>query len=282
MNQQLALLEDMTSDEWPADGRTLVAAVLADPETSDEDMLLALSLAGAIGITDDTLAELMLAVLQDEGRTVAVRAAAAESFAQPLEMASVDMDMTFVDVEQVGPGPYVSGAVCKRVVTALNALYTDGDTPADIRRGALESLARFPQDWLADAVRQAWASDDLDWQSTAVICMLFVPGFRAEIAAALASDDPYILYFAVIAADNWGVRGAWDRVAALAGSPATESDLRLAAIRALPQAHLKKGTALLKTLALDPDADVREAANFGLMMAGIEVDLDAPFGARTD
>jgi hypothetical protein len=140
-----------------------------------------------------------------------------------------------------------------------------------VRRRALEASIRAPRDWHQSAVRTAYATNDQEWQLTAVYCMQWVKGFRKEILEALNSRNPDIHREAVRAAGNWEVHEAWPHVAALLASPKTSKKMLLAAIEAAPNVNREEAGPALMDLADSTDEEIAEAADEAMSMAAIDI-----------
>ncbi len=137
----------------------------------------------------------------------------------------------------------------------------------DVRRKVLEASVHAPQDWHSDAIRAAYSSGDESWMLTAVFCMGCVPGFDAEILAALANQDQDIHFEAVCAAGNWGVDAAWPHIAGLVTTKGTDKPLLLAAIDAVASIRPREATEILDVLTDSEDEDIVEAAYEAMAMA---------------
>jgi len=256
----LKTLENMPPWEWPEDAGALFLETLRNEQADEEDRLLAAELGGDYVVINDELAEALLAILLNGGESEALRAKAAISFGAALEQADID---EFDDPDDVP----ISEQTFHKIKATLRTLYTDPTVPMQVRRRILEVAVRAHEDWQADAVRAAYASDQEDWRLTAVFCMRFVRGFDAQIVESLGSSNPEIEYEAVCAAGNWQVDAAWRHIVALVTSEDTDKDLLLAAIEAAVYIRPKEAADVLGGLMDSDDEDIVEAVHEALAMA---------------
>jgi HEAT repeat protein len=112
-----------------------------------------------------------------------------------------------------------------------------------------------------------FASDDADWQLTAVFCMQFIKGFDQQILEALKSENPDIRCEAILAAGNWELKEAWPSIVGLLSDPGIDTKtIVLAAIDAAKNIGLPEaGHTLAQLLNLDDD-DIVDAAHEALAM----------------
>jgi hypothetical protein len=267
----LKSLKDTPPWDWPEDTGAEILAILRDDQSEQPDRLLAAGLAGDFTVINNELAEALLAIVSNGTETAELRSIAAISFGPALEHAYT---MGFDDADDI----LLSEEAVARVQLTLHELFTDADSPADVRRKILEASVRAPQDWHQEAVGAAYASDDDGWRLTGVFCMRFVSGFDDRILEALDSDDPEVRYHAVCAAGNWEVDAAWSHIAALVVSEDTDKPLRLAAIEATATIRPQEAVEILGALADVDDEDIVEAVLEALAMAEgpSEEDFDEP------
>ena len=264
---KLATLADLPPWEWPADTSERLLEVLLADDATEPDRLLAVELAGDPCITSDEVVEVLLATLQSRGRSDQVRARAAISLGPALE----ETDIEGFD----GDGdPSISQATFEKTKESLHELYRDTALRTEVRRRILEASVRAPQDWHAEAVRAAYANREADWRLTAVFCMRYVAGFDRQILEALDSPDQEIRREAILAAGSWSVKPAWDRVAALVRSDATDKPLRLAAIEAAAAISPSQAIPLLDELSDSDDEEIVEAVEDALATAKASSDED--------
>jgi hypothetical protein len=252
-------LQDLPPWEWPEDTPALLHRSLTDKSASADDRLLAVQLAGETEMSD-ALADALLTVISDTGAAEALRANAAIALSPVLEEADIN---EFDDPDAVS----ISERTFTAIADTLRAVHEDAATPLEVRRRALEAAVRAPQDWQPAAIRAALGQQAESWQLTAVFCMRFVPGFAAEIVAALESEHPQIRCEAILAAGAWQLESAFDQVAAVLRSKTADKPLLLAAIEAAPSIRPAEATELLGELLDAKDPDIALAAEEALAMA---------------
>jgi hypothetical protein len=257
----LKQLQDTPPWEWPEEAGQFLHEILVDGGADPADRLIAAELAGDYTVIDDTLADALLAIVQDNSATEALRCTAAVSLGPALEHADM---MGFDDPDDI----LVSEKMFLGMQKALRKLYMAPDLPETLRRRVLETSAQAPREWHQEAVRAAFAAADEAWRSTAVFCMGFVDGFEQEILAALDSDNEEIHYHAVRAAGNWELEAAWEHAVALALSDQTEKSLRLAAIEAVAGIRPAEASMALTELMDSDDEEIAEAVFEALTLSG--------------
>jgi HEAT repeat protein len=258
----LKILQDLPPWEWPESATTTLLQVLADTTGDPNDRRLATELAGESVAIDDQLAEALLTVVTDRTALDTLRARAAVALGPVIEQADCD---GFDDPDE----PPISQSTFLKLCDTLRAVYQDTSAAQEVRRRALESAVRAPQDWQAAAIRTAFSDPDTGWQLTAAFCMRFVRGFAAEIVAALGSANVEIRCEAVLAAGTWEVAEAYQQVAALIRSPTSDKALLLAAIESAPNIRPEEAAELLSELLESPDEDIALAAEEALSMASL-------------
>jgi len=261
-------LNEIPPWDWPEEAHDLLLRTLRDGERDASDRPVAAHLAGNMVVIDDQLAELLRGLITDGGELAEVRAAAAIAVGPVLEEGDVD---GFDDSESVP----ISEKTFHAIQDAMREAYLDESNPKEVRRRMLEGAVRAPQDWLTEAVRVAYASDDPDWQLTAVFCMEYLNGFRGQILEALGSDNDDIHYHAVIASGNWGLDEAWNHVAGLVDAPSTDKPLLFAAIEAVTGIRPEEAEGLLGDLLDSDDEDIVDATYDALAMAAALAGLDS-------
>jgi hypothetical protein len=256
---KLATLAAIPPWEWPGGTDEQLLQVLQDDRATEADRLLAVELAGEISVTSDVLVEELLSTVGNPGRSDEVRAKAAISLGPVLE--ETDLEGFAGDGD-----PPISERTFTRAQETLHALYQDEGQAMEVRRRILEASVRAPQDWHVQAIRKAYARSEDDWKLTAVFCMRFVAGFEETIVEALDSQDPEVRREAVLAAGNWEVKAAWERVAGLLTSAKTAKPLLLAAIEAAVALRPREASALLEELRDSDDEEIVEAVEEALAM----------------
>jgi hypothetical protein len=249
--------------EWPADAGTILIKVLEDESAAETERVIAAELAGDLVAMNDKVAGALLAILKNDDEPELLRAKSAIAFGPALELG----DGEGFDEDDFAP---ITEVTFHRICVSLREVFESSAAPKLVRRRALEASVRAPQDWEVAAIRQAYASDDREWRLTAVFCMRYVQGFKAEIAEAMGTDDEDILCEAVGAAGAWGVAAAWPRVADLLASADTPKPLLLEAIEAAGGIGARKAASLVANLCDCDDEEISDAAYeaLGLLTPG--------------
>jgi len=256
-------LLDVPPWEWTGEASEIVLDALTD-KRNEPDRLIAAELAGELVVMNDEMAETLLEIVSSGSESEKLRARAVIALGPVLEEADTEFaDGKFDDPEAVPIREHTFLAL----VDALRRLYVDDHIPREVRRRILEASARAPQDWHADAVRNAYSSGDKDWVLTAVFCMSSVRGFETEILECLKNADPLIHFQAVRAAGHSELAAAWPHVVDLVNDPATPKPLRLAAIEAVGNIHPREARKVLAALSNSPDQEIAHAADEVLGMA---------------
>ncbi len=246
--------------EWPSDAGDVLLAVLRDAHAPTSDRATAAQLAGDLVVMDDEMAAVLLSILKDAGEAEEVRGNAAIALGPVLEEGDVQ---GFEDVEEMP----ISEHTFRTIRKSLHALFTDDRVPGEVRRRVLEASVRAPEPWHAEAVRKAWAGNDVDWKITALFGMGFVPGFDDEILAALESPNADLRYEAVVAAGRREVDAAWPHIRNIVHSKHPDKDLLLAAIDAAPGIRPDETADLLEHLLDARDEEIAAAAGEAISMA---------------
>jgi hypothetical protein len=257
----LIQLKDTPPWEWPEGAGKFLLRALQDPNARNEDRATAAELAGDCIVVNDELVDVLLGLVVSPSAAQPVREAAAIALGPVLELGDVD------GFDIPGEVP-ISEKTFQKIQKMFADVYRDADVPGDVQRRVLEASVRAPQDWHTGAVRAAYQSGDLLWMLTAVFCMQHIQGFEPQILQALKSSDEKIHLEAVRAAGDMEVGEAWAHVAELASSKATEKNLRLTAIEALPFLKPKKSLPVLHELTDSDDEDIVEAAYEAIAMCG--------------
>jgi hypothetical protein len=258
---KLIQLRDTPPWEWPEGADKFLLLALQDPNASNDDRMIAAGLAGDCTVVNDELVDVLLDIVVSPSAAQPVREAAAIALGPVLELGDIDG----FDIPDEVP---ISEKTFQRIQKMFADVYRDADVPGDVRRRVLEASVRAPQDWHTGAVRAAYQSGDSLWMLTAVFCMQHIQGFEPQILQALKSPDEKIRLEAVRAAGDMEVGKAWEHVAGLASSTATEKNLRLTAIEALPFLKPKKSLPVLHALTDSEDEEIVEAAYEAIAMCG--------------
>jgi hypothetical protein len=278
-------LADTSVWDWPPEAGAEILAVLEDRSAAPSERFLATELAGDLMVLDDALAGELLRILNDETEIEDIRGQAAISFGGALEEADIDGYDNRDD-------PAVSRDLLERAKEALRGTFQDRQAPKLVRRRALEASVRALAPWHSAAIRAAYRNADPEWKLTAVFCMRFVRGFDREVLDAMDSDDPAILYQAVMAAGDQIVPDAWFRVRALIlaaaeGHPLFPEDpdgewsVLDAAMYAAAVIRPREAPGLLSWFTASQDEDLARAASDALDLAEQMLDgEDDPWGAE--
>jgi hypothetical protein len=276
-------LAGMSAWDWPPEAGAKILAVLEDPTAPLSERELAAELAGDLIVMNDSLAEALLSILQDESESEFLRGQAAISFGAALEEADIE---GYAERNE----PAVDGALLEEAKEALRSLFEDRRAPKEVRRRALEASVRAFAPWHTSAIRAAYNNADPEWNLTAVFCMRFVRGFDREVVEALDSENPGLVYQAVLAAGEQVVPGAWFRVRAmviaaaegrvvLPDDPEGEWSLLMAAMHAVAVIRPHEATRILGWFTESEDQELANAAHEALDIAqGLAAEGDDPWG----
>lgn len=265
--------------DWPQTASVSILEVLGNREAPSDERRLAVELAGELVVMNDDLAGELLRILENPSEPDSLRGRAAISFGAALE----DAGMTEIGGFDEWDVPAVTGPVLEGARTALSNAFQNLENPKEVRRCALEASARAPEAWHADAVRAAHGDEDPEWRLTAVFCMRFVQGFKAEIVEALESDDPVTLFQAVQASRDQAVPGAWPRIRELVRTaasgiplipehPGLGRSLLMAAMHATAAIRPDEAEELLGEFIGAADEDLSDAAMAALDVAEVFLD----------
>ena len=253
---ELDRLKEIPPWEWPEDAKATLLAALEQGDTEAREA--AAYMASAL-VDEEVAGALLGGCLGDAEGAVAGACAIAmgptmeEAFVEFGDGAEPDPDG---DPEEVA----ISFETYQRARGTLKQAYEDEARPKLARRQALEAAVRAPQDWQEAAVRAALAEDDPEWRLTAVFCMAFVPGFEAEVLAALDDKDLPIRRAAIMAAGEQELEAAGPSVLALAADDKIDFDLRVVALEALVGINPPGTHDLLSSLEAGDDKDLAEVA----------------------
>lgn len=264
------LYDVIPSWEWPVDAGRQIQEILENRGADPADRLMAAELAGDDVVMNDGLARTLLSIVAKSDEPAELRAMAAIFFGPAFEYADI---YEFDDPDDI----VLSQETFLLMQEELKKLYHDTEVPANVRRSILEAEVRAPQDWHADAVRTAHASDDENWQLTAVFCMRFIKGFDRQILKALESEDVTIRYQAIIAAGNWGLKKAWPQVSSVLADDNAERETLLAAIDAAAAIGTPEALQAVRRFINSDDEELSDAAIEALSMIEADDDLKDAF-----
>ncbi len=256
---ELISMEKLPPWEWPENSEEILLGVLNDASAEESNRLLAAELAGELPASTDELAGALLSIVRSGDEPDELRARAVIALGPTLEYAYLS-DFEDPDEETITQGMFL------KIKESLHKLYLDGTVPEEVRRKILEGSVRAPDEWHRDAVRAAYVSEKDNWRLTAVFCMRYVKGFEDQVLEALESEDPDMLYEAVIAAGNWHLDDAWPRLTALLDSDETDRDVLFAAIEAVTEIRPQEAGVVLVDLADSRDEEIAEAATEAMML----------------
>ncbi len=256
----LKVLKDAAPWDWPKDADRVLLEILGDERADETERLLAAELAGCFTVVNDELAGALLAIVLRSDETERLRSTAASSLGPVLEHCDVD---GFED-DDYAP---ISEDTFRMIQKSLHGLYRDSDVPKEVRRRVLEASVHAPQEWHAEAVREAYSGTDESWKITAVFCMRFIRGFEEQILEALESENPAIHYEAVCAAGNWELDAAWPHVADIVSAGEVDKPLLLAAIDAVACIRPQEAMDIIGDLADSEDEEISEAVFGALAVA---------------
>ena len=255
--------------DWPRGTRDLLLRTLRDTRAGESDRVIAAEMAGDLVVMNDDLANALLAIVRSADAPEKLRAQAAISLGPVLEQGDTQGfdDPDDPDIVPVSQQIYVS------IQDNLRQLFNDPAVPREVRRRALESSVRAPQEWHTEAIRTAWSSPDDKWKLTAAFCMRYVAGFDKEILEALTSRKADIHYEAILAAGDRQVDAAWPHISKLLTS-GTKKRLLLAAIGAAGSIRPQEARRTLGEFLESEDEDIADAAMDALSMAEASLELD--------
>jgi HEAT repeats len=255
IEKELQAIHDMIPPwDWPDTTGKLIHQVLHDRSSDLPVRLLAAEMAGNLVIINDNFAKMLLAItLESNNEAEELKCKSVISLGPLLEY--VDMS-GFDDSDDI----LVAEETFDEILAALKKAYHDANVPKAVRRRILEASIRAPRDWHSGAVRAAFASNDEEWQLTAVFCMKEIKGFDRQILQALESNNHDIRCHAILAAGEWELKNAQLSILSLLSEPDLDKWTLLAAIEAAASIDLFSASTALEMLVSSDDEDVAEAA----------------------
>ncbi len=257
-------LYDTSPWEWPEDAADTISKVLSDKNAPEEERMLAAELAGDNVVMNDEMAAFLLAFVKKTDEPEELRARAAVSFGAGIEFADI---MEFDEDDDC-----ISEEVYNEIQENFRTLYYEAGTPKILRRRILEGAVRGPMDWHGDALRDAYANKDTEWQMTAIFCMGYVKGFEKEVSKALESEDEDIFREAVRASGRLGIKEAWPYVKKILYDKHADKWLLIAAIEAAATVNPEESEEILLKYADSKDEDIAIVAEESLTDATIAAD----------
>ncbi len=249
--------------EWPSEADAVLLQRLQDQDADPSQRMMAAEMAGSLSVLNDDLARALAGLIRNPDEPDELRATAAIALGPILE----DLDMGFYD-DDLTEAP-VSPETGQMVRDTLHQIHQDEGAPKEVRRRALEASVRASQEWHAEAVGEAYRSDDLDWQVTAVFCMGHLPGFDTEILESLESDEPRLRFEAVQAAGHRSLADAWPHIRGIIRAPDDDLDLLFAAIEAAASVRPEEAEATLSPFLDSDDEELAEMAHAAIEFAGV-------------
>ena len=164
----LNILKETPPWEWPKGTAEILMKIVQDRGRSASDRVIAAGLAVDYTVASDQMADVLLSIVRDAGEPERLRARVAISLGPMLEGADTE---GFDDDFAESP---ISERVFHEIQETLQRIYLDEGAPKEVRRRILEASVRAPQDWHADAIRDAASSSDEDWKLMAAFAMRWV------------------------------------------------------------------------------------------------------------
>ncbi len=272
-NGKLAYLKSCPVHIWPADVEKLLLRALSEPQSESEseseqverlDRQLAIELTRRLKFMDSEIVSALLDCIEDDAQPMSLRIAATGSLALALEHSGIE--------DQRRSSAMLSRLAVLNVDEALQELYFDADVPAELRRAALEASVRVPADlpdalpdaWYNAEVERAYASEDVAWRKSAILCMGYMPHWAQTVREALHGDDEAIRISAIYAARQSMPEESWDTIVAIARDAQASLPLRVAAMANMPFIDPEGTLVLLDQLEEDgdiADRDLRTAVS---------------------
>ncbi|NQV32069.1 MAG: hypothetical protein HQ515_05205 [Phycisphaeraceae bacterium] len=250
--------------DWPENTPALLLESLKSDQTTAEDLLKTVEMAGEYCVINDELAMALLDIVGQDNTAERIRGLAAIALGPAMEEADT---YGFDDPDDVP----ISETSCKAIQTGFETLFENVDLPKEVRRRILEASVRSPHPWHKEAIRRAFSDSDPDWQLTAVFCMQYVHGFHKQILKALESEDADTHYEAVRAAGACALDDAWTSIESLVMNPATDKPLLMAAIEAAVNIRPGEAGGLLADFLNSDDEDILDVVYGSLALAGTDL-----------
>ncbi|MEO8594706.1 MAG: hypothetical protein ABI759_15420 [Candidatus Solibacter sp.] len=239
--------------QWPSDIAHKFRAVLRDRQAEPAVRLIVADIAGETPDMTPGLASTLLDVAADNSETEELRAKAAIALGPTLEL----VNWALGDPEDMP----VPDKTYVKIARTLERIYANPNDPKLVRRRVLEAAVRGPlEDWHEEAVRTAYASEDIEWKVTAVFCMDYVKGFDQAILESLQSPDEDVLFHALQAAGTWELDAAWPTLLRIAQDESADKKLRMEAMAGLSYVRPAESLEILDGLQAHSDSELAEAA----------------------
>jgi hypothetical protein len=257
---ELKRLSELTGPErWPAT-QALVLATLRDPQTTEDDLVLAVFASGKPAVVNDDIVRELLALARSAARPLSARAEALDALVESVQ------EVTY-DVPEIADEMPITKPVYDAILPLMRALHADVQVPAELRRAALEAWSQLVEgEGCKEAVTAAWFSGDEEWQLAAMYCMRHLFDMEPLIVEGLRSTDDRIRLAAIIAAGRRGVDAAWPFIEPLLVLP-TPKPLLLAALDGAWNIRPRRSQGLLAPHVASEDPEIAACAAQALEMA---------------
>lgn len=224
---------------------------------------------GDLAVFNDQIGAALLACVRDAELPAEVRASAAVALGPALEQTEL---VGFDDLE-FDPPP-LPEELFEQIQETFHELSQEPTQSALLRRRALEASVRAPEAWHRESVENAWKTNDCEWQTTAVFCMGYLPGFEDKILEALKSPHQMVVNEAVYTAAERGMPQVFERLAAMARDDKLADEQRFIAIGGLGAMATDQSVAVLTELSTSTNEEIARSAKEALMDAQVVGQLD--------
>lgn len=219
--------------EWPSDTDRFLLSVIQDEGVDYQSRLSAVELAGNLSVVNPDLVEEFRKIAENKTEEFELRISAISAMAPIFEevikpsyletVSAIDAEEDIITIDSLTDA-----------VKAVKEIYFNIKEEEEIRRQALKTAVRVFDDWQIEAVRKAYAEDNVEWKSTAVFCMRYLEGFNKEILESIRSQNSEIKLNAIEAAAKHELVDAWGEVEKVIKYERANIDLLCAAIYAAP------------------------------------------------
>ncbi len=223
-----------------------------DPELLDE-LLDRIS-----GMLEDRERTRLLDLVRDRKADPELRARAAIGLGPSLELWEMERDDPFPIGE-----PEVDPELAQRIHASLLGVVRDETEPKLVRRRAFEAAVRCISDEHVELIRKFRASDDPEWQLTAVFAMGHGAGWDSDLIAAArdASLDPLVRGEAFRQSVDWELDELRADAQRIAGDRSEPEPVREGALFAYATFAQFDAEELLQRIAEEESGDLEDLAN---------------------
>lgn len=236
-------------------------------ELAEDDVELNFEAVGKVALYDDDpdVRERAVQVLwESEDRDVARRLAG---------LASEDTSAKVRSSAALGLKPFVERLVLGRLDAATGELITAalrvavGDPDPDVRAGAVEASGPLPDEWVADAILDAYEGDDRDLRAAALRAMgaSALDRWLDYISDQFYSSDLELRIEAVFAAGESASESLVEPLSELLADP--DSDVVVAVLAALGEIGGEDAVEALREFAVEAPDELAEAVKLALEAA---------------